>query len=602
MNNTKKFAFLCLLSGLFIFSAVFGKNVPIGQARLVAKNFFTSQKMDAWKGNAFIISKEAEIQEAGLTVFYVFNLENDKGFILVSADDRITPVLGYSGKGNFGKKSFPPQFEDLMATYRRQILAAMKSAAPVPAEMVDQWKRYLNENQPVAKSTLNVGPLVTTTWDQGQYYNDSCPADPNAWLNGHVPTGCVATCIAQIMRYHSYPATGSGSHTYTHPDYGPLSANFGATTYNWSAMPDMLWDPNPAIAQLMYHCGVGLEMNYGPYASGAPSSNAALALIHYFNYSNTAQLVQRENYTDPDWISLLKNELDNSRVCYYAGYGSEGHAFVLDGYDENDFFHFNWGWSGYYDGFFDVNNLNPGGGEFNNYQEAIIGIQPGVQAACSGLTTLTAPDGSFSDGSYGGSYTNNSSCQWLIQPANSPAFLELSFMTFNTEDGNDVVNIYDVSAGAPLLGSFSGSSLPPVITSTGPSLFVEFLTNGSITQSGWSAVYETKYCFPTQTLTASFGTFGDGSGFYTYRNNTNCQWLISQPAQTTIILVVNSFDTEYSFDYLDVFDGAGLSDPQIGHFSGDTLPPVLFSTGNNMLVDSRGFLHSFRTCLPESGR
>ena len=581
----------CLISLLLLFASgrMLAGPVTAEVAGKVAEQFYKTRNIPAWNSQAYQVSEVQTIQQTNtngevVAVLYIFELSGERGSILVAADDRISPVLGYTLKSLEGTKVHPPQFEGLLMHYVRNITRVIESAAEASPEVKAAWKKLLSEN-PHSKSTLAVGPLVTTTWDQGEFYNDSCPADPNAWFNGRVPTGCVATTMAQILKYHAYPAAGAGFHTFHHVDYGDLSANFGGTTYNWSSMPSSLSFSNTAVAQLMFHCGVAVEMNYGPYASGAPSSNAAEGLIHYFNYSTTTHLVQRENYTDTDWIALLKNEIDQNRVCYYAGYGTAGHAFVMDGYDDNNFLHFNWGWSGWYDGFFDINSLDPGGNQFNDYQEAIIGIQPGVSTVCNGQTTLTEPDGNFTDGSYSSNYGNNASCSWLIQPANNPQSIELSFVTFRTEPGADLVKVYDGNSNtAPLLGTFSGNTLPPVLESTGPEMFVEFITNGSVTQQGWSAHYEIKYCQPTETLNTGSGTLSDGSGIYAYRNNTQCQWLIDFPLADMIRLTFTAFDTEYDFDFVDVYDGATTNDPLLGHFSGDTLPPVLFSTGTQLLV------------------
>lgn len=583
----RKFGLKIALSFIIVLlsQALSGKNISLEQARIVASHFYEKHKGKAFPDQPFQVHREDLITENNVPVLYVFSIQDNQGMILVSADDRVSPVPGYTTKGSYLAQSLPPQFQELLLAYSKQIVSVVTSPRKASREVTALWQEYLSGELLPPKSTLSVGPLVSTTWDQGNYYNDSCPEDPNSWFDGRVPTGCVATALAQILKYHAYPVNGSGWHTYNHPLYGDLTANFANTAYNWTAMPNNLWGPNSKIAQLMYHCGVAVEMDYSPYASGAPSQNAAMAFIHFFNYSLGTKLVSRVNYSDPEWISLLTNELDNNRVCYYAGYGTAGHAFVLDGYDTDGYFHFNWGWSGWYNGFFDLNNLDPGGNTFNDYQEAIIGIQPGSALPCSGLTTLTEPEGSLSDGSYGNDYQNNTSCQWLIQPSNNPVSIELKFMTFNTEINHDIVTVYQGSTtAAPLLGSYSGADIPALISCTGSSLLVEFTSNASVTKSGWSAGYESKYCFPENTISSAGGTVEDGSGIYNYRNNTDCQWLIQQAGNTVIELVFNHFDTEYDFDFVDVYDGSTVNDPLLGRFSGDTLPPVLFSSGNSVLI------------------
>ena len=186
------------------------------------------------------------------------------------------------------------------------------------------------------------------------------------------------------MKYWEYPSQGIGFHSYNEDDYGTLSANFASTTYNWAAMPNNVTSSNNAVATLMYHCGVSVDMNYGVGGSSAQTLDVANALINYFGYSPQIEGLYKTNYSNVQWINLLKTDLDNNRPIQYAGSGNGGgHSFVCDGYDNNDWFHFNWGWGGSSDGYFDLDYLNPGSlgtgggtGGFNTNQRAIIGIQP----------------------------------------------------------------------------------------------------------------------------------------------------------------------------------------------------------------------------------
>jgi hypothetical protein len=200
--------------------------------------------------------------------------------------------------------------------------------------------------------------------------------------------------MAQVMKYWNYPASGSGFHSYNTNNYGTLSADFGGTAYDWGSMPNTVSSSNEAVATLMYQCGVSVDMNYGVGSQGGSGAYvvtsqspvqhcAEYALKTYFGYPNNLQGVVRANYSEDQWVNLLKSDLDASRPIVYAGFGSGGgHCFVCDGYDQNDFFHFNWGWSGYYDGYFSINALDPGGvgtgggtGGFNSGHQAIIGVQ-----------------------------------------------------------------------------------------------------------------------------------------------------------------------------------------------------------------------------------
>jgi hypothetical protein len=270
--------------------------------------------------------------------------------------------------------------------YKSQIREIIDDRIPASDEITEEWQNlstgyFANSS---FKVVSGVNPLMQTLWNQAPYYNDLCP--------GGSVTGCVATAMAQIMKYWNYPATGSGFHSYNHETYGTLSANFGSTSYLWSSMPNSVNSVNTAVAELMYQVGVSVDMSYSPEVSGAyvitaqsPVTNCSeYALKTYFGYKNTLQGVQRINYDEKQWISLMKTEINAKRPILYAGFGSGGgHCFVADGYDGNEFIHFNWGWGGAFDGFFQINALNPSGtgtgggtGGYNSGHQAVIGIEP----------------------------------------------------------------------------------------------------------------------------------------------------------------------------------------------------------------------------------
>lgn len=322
--------------------------------------------------------------------FYVFNILPAKGFVIVAGDDAVMPILGYSGESNFDPGHIPQNAAKWLEGYKKEIAFIVSKNIAAETAIKSQWQRLKTHgtltinNRP--GTTTSVNPLVQTKWDQLPYYNALCP--------GGSVTGCVATAMAQVMKYWNYPVTGTGFHSYNPPNngYGTLSANFGSTTYQWAAMPLQLAGANPAVATLMYHAGVSVDMNYSPESSGAyvisaqsPVTNCAeYALKTYFGYRNSLQGLERANYSETQWVALLKAELDAARPVIYAGFGNGGgHCFITDGYDNNNFFHFNWGWSGQFDGFFQVNALNPGGvgtgggaGGYNSGHQALTGIQP----------------------------------------------------------------------------------------------------------------------------------------------------------------------------------------------------------------------------------
>lgn len=215
---------------------------------------------------------------------------------------------------------------------------------------------------------------------------------------------------------------------------------------------------------------------------------------------------------------------------------------------------------------------------------------------CSGITTLNTSDyGVISDGSGTNNYCNNSNCSWLIQPPNATS-ITLNFTEFDLEqasiDGNsiyDVVEVYDgTSASANRIGKFTGNNIPQAITSSGGSMFIKFTSDISDTFQGWSAVYtstQNSYCnSSTSTLTASSGTFTDGSGLDKYANNSNCSWLIQPTGASSITLSFSAFDTELNYDGVIIFDGANSSAPVLGQFTGTTIPSSVTSSGGSMYV------------------
>ncbi|MBK8339451.1 MAG: C10 family peptidase [Flavobacteriales bacterium] len=319
-------------------------------------------------------------------MFYRVYDVDGQGFVVVAGDDAVKPILAYSTELPFPSATMPMHVAKWFEGYRSEIRDAVINGAQAVPEVAQSWQELVAGTLTSRTGERAVNPLMTTLWDQQPHVNALCP--------GGSVTGCVATAMAQVMKYHNHPAQGSGFHSYNEAQYGTLSANFGATTYDWGAMPNVVSSPNTAVATLMYHCGVGVDMDYSPQVSGAwmieshspgTNHNSEYALKNYFGYDPSMQGVPRANYSDAQWIGMLKADLDASRPVLYAGFGSGGgHCFVTDGYDNNDFFHFNWGWGGQANGYFEVNALNPGStgtgggtGGYNSGQEAIFGITPG---------------------------------------------------------------------------------------------------------------------------------------------------------------------------------------------------------------------------------
>lgn len=371
--------------------------VPVEKAKIGALNFLHSPvaSSSTYIGDINLLTSifVTNSSEQSVPAYYVFAGADNRGFIIISADDIVQPILGYSTESPININNLPPAFQKWMEGYKKQIEFAIQNNIQATDKIKTDWTNMFNNIFPSERSSQAVNPLCITTWDQQPYVNAMCPYDAANTNNQHCVTGCPATAMAQIMKYWNYPSQGAGIHSYNHPNYGTLSANFGATTYDWNAMPNNVTSSNTAVATLMYHCGVAVDMQYSANLSGAyviinsptPTACSEYAYKTYFGYnSSTLQGLERVNYNDSDWINLLKTDLDANQPIQYAGFGSGGgHTFVCDGYDVNNFFHMNWGWGGNSDGFFAISALNPGGlgtgggtGGFNAGQQAVIGIKP----------------------------------------------------------------------------------------------------------------------------------------------------------------------------------------------------------------------------------
>ncbi|WP_339137453.1 MAG: C10 family peptidase [Candidatus Electrothrix sp. GW3-4] len=412
----KKTVFLGSWICVFV-TVLFAEARPINEteARQVALNWM-AEKSGRQQSESDLTTAAIE-RNGPNAVYYVINFARG-GWIIISGDDVAYPVVAFSYQGTYStaEDDRPVQFNQWMGKVAAEIHnAVVERSVPLPEAQVS-WSRLNVDSESFTPAPLldfDIAPLLTTTWDQGTYYNASCPADA-AGPGGHVWAGCVATAMAQVMKYHNYPATGFGSHSYVDASYGNQQADFGATTYNWTSMPDSLSTYNADVATLLYHAGVSVEMAYGTDGSGASTSDAATALKTYFKYSDKLYFASKTDYTDTEWQTLLQTELNNGRPIIYRGDGSGGHSFVCDGLLGEDYFHFNWGWSGDYNGYFYLNDLTPGSHDYTNNQGGIMGITPAV-------VNLTYP--------YGESFEEGMPSDWSVNGTRA------SLVTDDAQDG-----------------------------------------------------------------------------------------------------------------------------------------------------------------------
>lgn len=313
--------------------------------------------------------------------YFAYNIGNS-GFVIVSADDSFRPIIGYSDEGVFPTENPSPEMMYYLGDLSERRQAALRTSF-VPDDMVRQeWAALLHDGQmPSRNASKGSFYLMKTKWNQGSPYNKFCP---KAEGQGRAYAGCVATAMSQIMNYWRYPTHGTGQHSYTWDPYGELSANFGEATYEYDLMPNSISDMSPvenidAIALFMYHCGIAVDMMYGPSGSGAFSWDVPSAVRKYFGYTNRCHMYNRDDYSLKEFQDMLKDQFDMGWPCYYSGYDEGdggGHAFVCDGYDDKDMFHFNWGWSGSGDGFFVIDGLKVSSYAFNVGQAIVSNFVP----------------------------------------------------------------------------------------------------------------------------------------------------------------------------------------------------------------------------------
>jgi hypothetical protein len=563
---------------------VYGQNVSKTEAETAAMSFIS-----AIEPNEYSIDSIYLIKHQNTAIYYIVNFTGNDAFLMLSADKSAYPILGFSLKNQFDLSNIPPNAAEFFENYKSQIYHLKSNNISATNEISEIWNQLLSNNINFSNSK-SVAPLLTSIWGQGCYYNDQCPADVGGPC-GHAVTGCVATAMGQVINYHKFPPNGSGIHSYN-SNYGLLTADFGSTNYDWQNMADTLNQYSDsaevyAVSELISHCGIAVDMMYSAGSSGAYSEDAANALVHFFNFSEEVKQIHKSNYKDSIWNSIMKTQLDSLQPMYYSGSGSGGHAFVCDGYIADDYFHINWGWNSILDGYFYFNALNPGSMNFSSYQSAIINIKPKMPNVCQGITdTITNHKGNISDGSSYADYQSGLNCSWLIQP-NGVNNIDIEFFNFDLNIGDTLFVFDDSTASSNLIDAYHINNQPPtIITSSSNSVFIQFTTDNSHQSSGWAANYKSNYCSVYNSLGLLTDTISDGSGdLLNYNNNTNCFWLISDSLGRQINLEFIEFQTELGFDFVEIYDGNSTNANQLGNFSGNNLPPVLFANSGHMLIN-----------------
>jgi hypothetical protein len=388
----RRISLLFLIAALS-FSGISARPVERKEALEAARAFLLSR---GYSGLISLDVAEEMVSDQGNPALYVISLE-PRGWILVSADDMIQPVLAYSFTSAYDRvKGWTDAAAYLVEGYRAQIERVIQRGSD---ETHSQWKQM---NWPTARKSSPaeyIDPFIHVNWNQSGGWNRFCPEDADG-PGGHVYVGCVAVSMAQAMSVYGYPVKGNGIKSYVHETYGSQSVNFDIQEpYRWDEMSSS--SPDDQNARLLYHCAVTVEMDFGPEGSGALTRTAAGALVRYFSYSRNIEYLDRYA-NEQDWINLLVAELSEGRPVIYKGGpddGTSGHAWNVDGYGDG-YFHMNFGWSGSYNGYYSLNLIDPGDSDYTTSQGAIIGIAPPVSGPYGLRLSSTEVDEQLPAGSY----------------------------------------------------------------------------------------------------------------------------------------------------------------------------------------------------------
>ena len=340
MKRTTTILIAICVSALFANGKQISQNAALSAARKYSR---TGQVAPA---------KNLRSDKTNNAPYYAFNLE--QGYVIISGDDEMTELVGYAENGFFDAENVPPQMQLWLDGYAEYVAAVQSGKAKA--------RKILLSDSP----SVVVEPLVTTKWNQDAPFNNFAPEYTDDNNNTQrCATGCAATAMAQIMKFHNWPEQGVGHYSYEHQSFGTISSNFSEHVYDWTNMIDRYNNGEysnmqaDAVALLMKDCGVSLNMNYGP-VSGASIYSYYPAFKNYFRYSS--RTVNRSGCETAEFTKIITDELQEGRPLIYCGTGEDGgHAFVVDGYDTNYFLHVNWGWGGYSDGYFDMNYMDPTG-------------------------------------------------------------------------------------------------------------------------------------------------------------------------------------------------------------------------------------------------
>ena len=383
---------LTMVFCLLVATVVLAAHVTPQQAEQAARAFLN--KKDApQKGKNLRLARRQSLSmnsSGDVAAFYVFNVGQDNGFVMVSGDDRTPSILGYTESGSFCQDELPPHVQAWLDDLTSQMDYLQH------ADDFVQRPRLAVQRMPVA-------PLLKSNWNQDEPYNNLCPIDPST--SQRCVTGCIATAMAQVVNYHKVPhQTIAPIPAYTTYSKNISMPQIGITTIDWTNMLDVYGSDateaeQTAVATLMLLCGQGTEMDYTSDQSGSSSIPMVTTLRNYLGFDASTRILNRSDYSADQWDDLLYHELSQGRPVLYTGVSSGGgHAFVIDGYSADGLFHVNWGWGGKSDGYYRISVLNPHSTDgigssrssdgYSIDQDAVVGIQHGSDEAVPQLLSI----------------------------------------------------------------------------------------------------------------------------------------------------------------------------------------------------------------------
>ncbi|MBK6965451.1 MAG: C10 family peptidase [Bacteroidales bacterium] len=546
---------------------------------------------------------------------YIFRLP-EQGFILMSADKAAFPVLAYSHRGDWPSGELPGNTDAWIDNYISQIDQIRSSKLKPDQKIRDAWEHPLPFFTRQFNQERSVAPLIISFWNQGVFYNDSCPLEPQG-AGGRALAGCVPVALAQILFFHRYPERGTGYNAYFSHEYGTLSADFGNTTYEWAGMlakPDRF---SPSLSQMIYHCGVSVNAVYSANGTSASTADAAPALIQYFGYADEAVYHNKTDFSDSAWTSMIRLNLGQKQPLIYKGSagGLGGHAWVCDGFEGDDYFHFNWGWSGFADGYYYLDNLNPGNYDFTFGQGAVFNIHPGISSpVVADADTISTTSGTLCNAFWPQSDTLISIYTRLISPQQSNTdYIQIKPEMVQLLPGDSLLIYKGTSTDFPPEIVFTSDNPPSTVHLESHSALIR-----SVCHSGnnlWALSYlahNGTFCNNNAVFRNLNGFIYDGSGNFDLNPQTDCRWQISPEDETldsvsAIQIDFHKFDLSAS-DTVYIYEGLTVDSPLLARIPGDVQPEMIQSTGNKLLVrmvtdslsvSSDGIVIIYYSVLPE---